>query len=171
MLAGLLQPVRLIVDALCANDSSRQLAWGIAVGMFLGLLPKGNLTALVLAGLLFSLRINLGAGLVSATAFSWLGMLLDGPAHRLGWQILSQPSLQPAFVWCYSLPLVPWSGLNNTVVVGQLAFGLYALYPVYWLGFRCCDRWRDVVAERIVRHRVARTLLGIDVASRLELGE
>ncbi len=171
MLAGLLQPVRFIVGALTTHDSPRQLAWGIALGMLLGLVPKGNLTALVLAILLFSLRVNLALGLASAGVFCWAGMFLDPAAHKLGWRVLTFEPLQATFAWCYELPLIPWSGLNNTVVVGQLLLGVYALYPVYWLSRQFCHRWRDPLAERIARYRVARALLGLDVVSRLELGE
>ena len=167
----LLQPVRLVAGAVAAHDSPRQLAWGVALGVVLGLVPKGNLTALVLAVLLFSLRVNLGAGLVAACSFSWLGMLLDPLAHRLGWQILWYQPLQPAYAWCYELPLVAWSDLNNTVVVGQLVLGLYALYPAYWLSLQAATRWREPVAEWLGKYPMARALLGAGAASRLELGE
>lgn len=170
MLAGFLQPVRLVVSVLIAHDSPRQLAAGISLGMLLGMVPKGNLTAVVLAGALFSLRVNRGAGLASAIAFSWLGMFLDPLAHRVGWQILSLQPLQHLFAACFELPLVPWSGLNNTVVVGQLVLGLYAVYPVYRLSLQLSQRWRDEVAEWLATHRPA-ALAGADDASRLELGE
>lgn len=167
----LLQPVRLVAGALAAHASPRQLAWGAALGMLLGLVPKGNLTALVLAVLLFSLRVNLGIGLATALVFSWVGLLVDPLAHRLGWQILSYQPLQPAFAWCYDLPLVPWSDLNNTVVVGQLVLGLYALYPVYWLSLQTATRWGQPLAERIHRYPVARALFAGDADLRLEASE
>ena len=171
MLAWLLYPARLVAAALVAHESPRRLAWGAALGMLLGLVPKENLTALVLGVLLFSIRVNLAAGLATAFAFSWIGMLLDPAAHRLGWQILSHGALQPAFAWCYELPLVPWSGLDNTVVVGQLVLGLYALYPVYWLALQADARFRSPLAATVRKYRAARLLAGADYASRLELGE
>lgn len=167
----LLQPVRLVAGALSAHETPRQLAWGAALGMLLGLVPKGNLTALVLAVLLFSLRVNLATGLAAACAFSWLGPLLDPLAHRLGWQILSYRPLQPVFAWCYDLPLVAWSDLNNTVVVGQLVLGLYALYPAYWLSLQAATRWGEPLAERIRKYPVARALFGFETAPRLEASE
>ena len=167
----LLKPVRLVASALAAHDSPRQFAWGAALGTLLGIVPKGNLTALGLAVLLFSLRVNLGIGLAMAVAFSWVGMLLDPLAHRLGWQILSHAPLQSTFAWFYELPLVAWSDLNNTVVLGQLVLGLYALYPAYWLSLQAATRWREPLAEWLRNYPVTRALLGVEVASRLEVSE
>ena len=47
MLASVLRPVRGFVQALLAHDASNQLAAGFALGMVLGLVPKGNLIARV----------------------------------------------------------------------------------------------------------------------------
>jgi hypothetical protein len=33
------------------------------------------------------------------------------------------------------MPLGPWFEFNNTVVVGLLAIGLWAAYPVYWVSY------------------------------------
>ena len=171
MLSWFLPPVRLVASALAAHDSPRQLAAGISLGMVLGLVPKGNLTALLLGVLLFTLRINLGMGLAAACVFSWVGMSLDPIAHRLGWQILSYQPLQGVFAWCQELPLAPWTSLNNTVVLGQLVLGLYVAYPAYCLALWACHRWRDTLAARIRQYRVTRTLLGVEAVSRLKLGE
>lgn len=171
MLSWSFYPARLVVRALVAHDSPRQIAWGAALGMLLGLVPKGNLTALVLAVMLFSLRVNLAAGLLTAAVCGWIGMALDPVAHRIGWQILTHRPLQPTFARCYELPLAPWSGLNNTVVVGQFVLGLYFVYPVYWLALRSVARGQKFAARAIRKYRLARVLAGADVASRLELGE
>jgi uncharacterized protein (TIGR03546 family) len=98
-------------------------------------------------------------------------MLSDPFAHRLGWLILSFRPLQPTYAWCHELPLVAWSDLNNTVVLGQLVVGLYALYPVYLLSLQAAMRWREPLAEWVRKYPVAKALLGAEAASRLELGD
>jgi uncharacterized protein (TIGR03546 family) len=135
MLATGLRPVRRIVQALLAHDASNQLAAGFALGMVLGLVPKGNLIAVSLFVLLFSLRINTGIGLVAALAFSWIGPALDPFADKLGACILSAHSLQATYASLFQLPLGPWFDFNNTVVVGALAIGLWACYPFYWFSY------------------------------------
>ncbi len=129
-----LRPVRRIVQALLAHDASNQLAAGFALGMVLGLVPKGNLIAISLFVLLFSLRVNKGVGLVAAIAFSWIGPAIDPFADKLGAYFLSAHSLQGTYATLFQMPLGPWFDFDNTVVVGSLAIGLWATYPVYWFG-------------------------------------
>lgn len=134
-LASGLRPVRRIIQALMAHDASNQLAAGFALGMVLGLVPKGNLIAVSLFVLLFSLRVNKGIGLVAAVAFSWLGPALDPFADKLGAYVLSAHSMQGTYATLFQLPLGPWFDFNNTVVVGSFVIGLWATYPVYWFSY------------------------------------
>src|SRR5476651_1276880 len=77
MLSFVVRSLRTVIAALLAGDSPRQLAAGFAIGMVLGLVPKGNLIALSLCVLVFSLRVNTSLALVAAAAFSWAGAVLD----------------------------------------------------------------------------------------------
>jgi uncharacterized protein (TIGR03546 family) len=101
--------------------------------MVLGLVPKGNLIAVSLLVLLFSLRVNAGIGLLAAAAFSWIGPAIDPLAHRLGLYVLTTPSLQPTYASIFHWPLAPWFNFHNTIVTGSLLIGVWALYPAYWL--------------------------------------
>lgn len=136
MFSAVLSPVRQLVRALLAHDASNQLALGFALGMVLGLMPKGNLIALSLFVLLFSLRVNKGVSLLAAIAFSWVGPALDPFADKLGAHVLATGALQSTYATLFQLPLGPWLEFNNTVVVGTLVIGLWAFYPTYWLSHR-----------------------------------
>ena len=57
-----LRPVRALLTLLSSADSPRQIALGFALGMLVGLVPKGNLIAVALVTLLFAARVNLGWG-------------------------------------------------------------------------------------------------------------
>ena len=65
MLTLFLRPVRMLFQALIGNDTPRQTAWGFSLGMMVGLLPKGNLTAIAIAMILCSLRVNRAAGFLA----------------------------------------------------------------------------------------------------------
>src|SRR3990172_4676560 len=142
MFANLLRPVRRLVQALLAHDAPKQLAAGFALGMVLGLVPKGNLIAVSLLVLLFSLRVNAGMGLIAALAFSWAGPVLDPFADKLGTYVLDVNSMQATYATLFNLPLGPWLEFDNTVVIGSLLIGLYAMYPVYWVTLVAC-RWQQ----------------------------
>lgn len=139
MFDAVLRPLRRLVQALLAYDASREIAAGFALGMVLGLVPKGNLIAVSLLVLIFSLRVNKGISLVAALAFTWIAPALDPVADRIGAYILSASSLQPTYATLFQLPLGPWFDFQNTVVVGLLAIGLWAMYPVYWFAFVACE--------------------------------
>jgi uncharacterized protein (TIGR03546 family) len=143
--------LRRVLQALLASDSPSQLAAGFTLGMIIGLVPKGNLIAVSLCVLLFSLRVNKGLALVAAVMFSALGPLADSFSHKLGLALLSLNALQPAYTLAFSLPLGPWLEFHNTLVAGSLAIGLYLAYPVYWLSNLLCTWLRPFVSAWIKR--------------------
>jgi uncharacterized protein (TIGR03546 family) len=133
MLSLAITALRKFCRALLASNAPEQLALGFTIGMVIGLVPKGNLIALSLCVLLFSMRCNKGLGLAAAVAFSFVGSWTDPFAHRLGLAALSFEPFQATYASIFKLPLGPWLGLNNTVVAGSLLMGLYVAYPVYWV--------------------------------------
>ena len=121
------------VECCLASNAPSSSLLGFTIGMMIGLVPKGNLIALSLCVLLFSMRCNKGLGLAAAVAFSFVGPWTDPFAHRLGLAALSLQPMQATYASIFKLPLGPWLGFNNTVVTGSLLMGLYVAYPVYWL--------------------------------------
>jgi len=124
---------RLVLDTLRGNDSPRQLAFGIAFGMLLGLVPKDNLTSIALVTLILATRVNLLAAIASAFAFTWIGVAIDPFVHRLGLSLLSSEFVQPICASMLDMPIVPWTNFNNTIVAGSLFFGLCFFIPVYFV--------------------------------------
>lgn len=131
--SGWLQPLHYLWQACTRERTPRQIALGIALGMVVGLVPKGNLTATVLAMILALLKLNLGAALLSALVFSCLSPLGDPLFHAVGWRLLSAPALRDTWENLHRQPVVPWLNVNNTVVLGTLVTGLALFYPCYRL--------------------------------------
>ncbi|QDU90538.1 hypothetical protein Pla175_39440 [Pirellulimonas nuda] len=166
---GLVRPLRQLAGLFTAHDSPRQVAAGVAIGMVLGLVPKGNLIAVLLGMTLMVFRVNRTAGLLSAALFSWIGLGMDGFTDRLGGIVLAAPSMQGAYAWLYDLPLGPWIGFNNTVVLGSLLTGLYLSYPCYLLTHLVYARLQPPALRWIARYRLGRWLMGADWSQRLGL--
>ena len=165
MVSLLLRPLRQLAQSVVANDSPRQVAWGVVLGMLVGLLPKGNLLAALLVMSLFGLRLNTSAGLLSAGVFSFLGLLLDPLAQQLGALALVWEPARPVYCWLYDLPLGPWLGANNTVVVGHLLIGLYLAYPTYWLAHQFSSHLQPRLARWLLRYRAIRWLRGVELGA------
>jgi len=141
------RPFDLLIALFTDASSPGQIGWGVALGMWVGLVPKGNLTAGALAVLLLATRANLAAAGLATLCFSWVGMWADPVPHRLGLALLSSESLRPCWDWLYRQPLVPWLHLHNTVVLGNLLCGLALLLPVYALGLRAAERLKRWIAD------------------------
>lgn len=165
MLLRFVRPLRLVARAFTADGSPRQLALGLALGMLIGLVPKGNLTAGVLLVVLLGTQVNLGVGTLSALLFTWVGGLVDPLTHRVGEALLTHPSLQSAWACLHDLPLVPWMGLNNTVVLGNLLLGLWLFYPVYRLGEFAFDHYQPWAVEKLGKYRIAQLLWGAEMVA------
>lgn len=162
-----IRPLRFLAKALTQQDTPRQLAHGVALGALVGLVPKDNLIAVALMTVLCAARINLGAGMLAAFAFSWIGVLVDPLSHRAGLWLLQQDSLAPFWTWLYNLPVVPWTRFNNTVVLGSLVVGIALYYPLLRLSEPPIARIKPRLEERLRRYRVVKALLGAEWTARV----
>jgi uncharacterized protein (TIGR03546 family) len=160
VLSPLVAVLRKTARCVLGCNSSGQLAAGFALGMIIGLVPKGNLIALSLCVLLFSMRCNKGLAILAAVLFSFAGTWSDPFAHKLGLAALSLQPVQATYASIYSLPLGPWLGFNNTVVTGSLLVGLYLAYPVYGTVRLICWGIQKLAATRATWGRAARQLGG-----------
>ena len=149
------RPFRYLAEVFLAADSPRQLAVGVMLGMMIGLVPKGNLIAMGLLVLLFAVKANLAAGTIAAVVFSWIGFLVDPISHRIGHALLGAAWLQPIWAWLYDLPLVPWTGFNNTVVFGSLILGICLGYPVYRVSKWLFEVYQPWIVERLKAHKLS----------------
>lgn len=169
MIFWLVKPLRFLVSTLREQDSHHRIAYGIALGMVVGLVPKDNLTAVILGTLLFSLRVNLAAGICSALVCSWAGILADPLANRIGLYLLTLPDLQQFWLWLYRQPLMPWTDFNDTAVLGNLILGCWLFYPVYRISKyqvkKLLDRWGEKISEQLDRYKIYQALFGADLVS------
>ncbi len=123
MLLRWIRPIRFLVEGIVAADTPRQLALGLALGMVIGLVPKGNLTAIALSTILLATPVNLATGLLGAALFSWLNGWTDPLAHRVGYALLTHEPLRPLFAWFFSLAGRALDGLEQHGGVWQSPAG------------------------------------------------
>ena len=135
-----LSVLKSILETLHGEDDPSHIAAGFALGAALGLVPKANLFAVIFFLLFFFFRVDKGMALLSAALFTPLGYALDPLAHHVGSALLFCRTLRPCWTWLYSLPIVPWTRFNNTVVLGSLVIGLALFFPLY------------VASKRLVLH-------------------
>ena len=140
MTSWLSQPIRSLRETMEFGDTPKQLAMGIALGLVIGLVPKGNFMCIGLCLLAVSTRVNLGTTMLAAIVFSLVSPFADPLTHRIGLKLLTWELAQPVYDILYGIPFVAWTAFNDTVVMGSLALGLSLSLPTYWLSKRYFER-------------------------------
>ncbi|MCL2742792.1 MAG: TIGR03546 family protein [Planctomycetaceae bacterium] len=121
------------MDIITGKFGPREIAFAVSFGILLGLLPKDNLTAAAIAVVFFLSRANLVLGVVITIIVSFLSPFYYPIAHRIGLEILTSDFGQEWGAALFQYPLVPWSMLDNTVVMGSFATGLALFLPVWFI--------------------------------------
>ncbi len=124
-----------IRTAIAGRKYPYQLAWAVAFGVLLGIIPHGNLLALATLIVVLSLRINHAMAGLTAVATTFLATKLDPVSDQVGTFVLAHPKLGPLMADAWQLPLVPWTDLNNTVVMGSFLIGVASLIPIFMLTY------------------------------------
>ena len=122
---------RTIRRIVAARHQPHQVAWGIATGAMLGLMPHGNLLAVAVLAVWLALRINHAAMGLVALGVTMIADRADPATHRVGTWLLDQSIVHDAVVTAWQYPLVPWTDINNTIVLGSFALGLAGLVPIF----------------------------------------
>lgn len=150
--------LRQFISGLTAETDPEQIAGGIALGFLIGLLPKANLTAQLLLALLMALRVNLPMALMAMLAMTCVNPLLDRLTDPIGYFILASPSLTPLWTKLYNMPVAPWTGFNNTVLLGGLVFGLVLFFPVYLAGKKFGVYYNGSFKEKITGSKLVKAM-------------
>ena len=135
MLIFFIKQLMSVRQAIVGRNEPAQLAWGVSFGVLLGIVPHGNLLAVGLLILLLSLRVNHGIATVAAVASTFLATTLDPYSHQLGNYVLTHEDYSTHLASAWQLPFVPWTDINNTIVMGSLLIGLAAIVPIFLLTY------------------------------------
>ena len=117
--------------AIAGRKYPHQLAWAVAFGLLLGIVPHGNLLALGVLIVVLSLKLNHAMAGLTAIGATFAATIVDPYSHQLGEFVLTHPRVSETAASAWQLPLMPWTDLNNTVVMGSFLIGVVALVPVF----------------------------------------
>tara|TARA_R110002049_G_scaffold2750_4_gene21922 strand:- start:70944 stop:71813 length:870 start_codon:yes stop_codon:yes gene_type:complete len=120
-----------IRKAVAGRKHPHQLAWAVAFGLLLGIIPHGNLLALAVLVVVLTLKVNHAMAGLTAIGISFAATKLDPYSHQVGDFVLSHPDTQTYAASAWQMPLMPWTDLNNTVVMGSFLIGVVALIPAF----------------------------------------
>jgi uncharacterized protein (TIGR03546 family) len=155
---ALLKLIQSIIKTLHSEGTPGQVAAGMALGAALGLTPLMNVHNLVVFALIVLLNVSFGGGMLGWALFVPLGFLLDPLFHAIGAGLLEAPSLRGLWTALYNTPLVPYTGFNNTVVLGSVVGWLGLAVPIFFAARWGVARYRATIGERVQRSRLYRAI-------------
>ncbi len=144
----LLKQVFQFIKLLNSDTGTSQLASGVAVGVILGFTPALSLQTVLMIVLLFFLRIQLGAAMVTAFFFKFAAYLLDPVFDPVGRTVLEAQALRPLLTELYNMPLVPLTRFNNSIVMGSGVVALAAAPVVFVASKWLISAYRAKVVAR-----------------------
>ena len=156
-----------LIVALNSNSRPGEMASAIAFGFLLALLPAGNLLWIVLFIIIFFLKINMGAFLLSLGLFRLITPLFDPWLDVLGGLILQASFLQGGLTFLYNLPLVSYTAFNNTIVMGAFISGFILWFPLYLLFLALVKVYRKKLAPKIADSKLVKAFKKIPLLSKI----
>jgi uncharacterized protein (TIGR03546 family) len=147
-----------LISVLEAAATPRQIGAGFIIGMAMGFTPSAVITAL-LGLVLIIFNINITTALAAAALCRVLAYALDPLFHSLGYFALTEAVfLRPLWVSLYNTPFIPFTGFNNTVVMGGMIISLALAVPAYFGVKRGIILYRERWRERIRNWKVVRVV-------------
>jgi len=144
----ILKQVFAFLKMLNSETGHHSLAAGIATGFVLGFSPLLSLQSLLVLICIFAFRIQMGAALVAAFFFAFIGYLLDPVFNAVGGAILEMDSLQGLFTTLYNMPIVPLTRFNNSIVMGEGVLTIILSPIVYFVSLHLILKYRETVVAR-----------------------
>ncbi|TWU01313.1 TIGR03546 family protein [Stieleria varia] len=119
--------------AVAGRKYPHQLAGAVALGFLCGIIPHGNLLAVVLVFFALCCNINHAMATLVGIGITLVATKLDPYSHIVGQFVLSNQNVQPLMTKAWMMPFVPWTDLNNTIVMGSFLIGVTGTLPVFLL--------------------------------------
>ncbi len=123
------------IRMLHSEGGTKQLAWGLTLGAFLGFSPFFSLQTFFVLLIVFIFKVQFGAATLSAFFFKIVAFLIDPLANILGKSILESESFRPTWTTLYNMPIIPYTRFNNSIVMGSFIFALI-ISPILYFGFK-----------------------------------
>lgn len=109
-----------LLDILIFDSTDTGIAFGCILGFHLGLIPVLTIQWMLAFFCLVLFRVNFLSVLCVGLFSFGLSEVLEPVFHRMGLKILTGfPGLYSLWGWMHHMPIVPFTGFNNTVVLGS----------------------------------------------------
>jgi uncharacterized protein (TIGR03546 family) len=124
--------IKTIIGILHSEVSPTEVAFGAALGAFIGLSPYQTPQNVIFFLLIFLLKVNVGSAILSAGIFAVIAHFFDPVFDKIGYALLVRAdSLTPFWTSLYNMPIVPFTKFYNTVVLGSFVSAIVLFVPIF----------------------------------------
>lgn len=150
----ILKFLQTLIKALNSDGTPGQVGAGMALGLCLGLTPIGSLHNLVVVAIAMLTTVSFPGFMLGWAVAVPVGFALDPLFHRVGMAVLLDDRFAPFFTWVVNTPVVAWSRLNNSIVIGSLVCWLIAVIPAAFVFKALVAKYREHVFARLEQMKV-----------------
>jgi uncharacterized protein (TIGR03546 family) len=141
--------IQKLVKALNSEGTPGQVAAGVTLGAALGLTPLASLhNLLFLLGILL-LNVSVPGAILGWVAFTGVAFLMDPIFDQVGTAILLEDgALTGVWATIYNTPVLAFTNLTNSIVLGSLIGWLVLALPLFFASRLAIARYRATIYER-----------------------
>ena len=156
---ALLKLIQSIFNTLHSDGTPNQVAWRIALGAALGIVPLFTLQNACVFVLLVMLNVSFSGGMLGWALAVPVGFALDPVFDAIGrYLLITRADLTPFWTRVLNLPLAPYSQVNNTVVLGANLTWVVTLPLLYWGARAGIGKYRATWGPKLERSHFMRAL-------------
>lgn len=154
-----------LIRALNSNQKPSEISGGIAFAFLLAAIPSGNLLWFALFFITFLLRVHLGIEMIFLAIFKLFIWVLDPVFHNIGYMVLTQPALKELLTSLLNVPLIAFTKINNTIVMGGLVIGTILWVPLFILFNILVKLYRNKLLTALENSKFVKWFLNLPVIS------
>lgn len=141
---------KFVMKLLRSSVSSREVAVGACLGLFMGFTPLNGPMAILLFVLFMVVKLSRISAVLTLPFFKLFyvlgaARLADGAGTYL---LVDLKVLSPFWSWLTGLPILAFLDLNNTLVAGGLAISLVLCVPVYFIAKKVNVMFRQQLKDK-----------------------
>ena len=159
----ILKQIFSLLRLLHSETGTLSIAFGLVLGMYLGLSPILSLQSLFVFVCLFVFRVQLGSAFIATFFFKCCLLGLLPLFHILGEWVLSMTSLRPLWTTLYHMPLLPYTRFNSSIVMGAGLFCFLFSVPAFYLFKWGIKKYRQKVVAFVKNSRLGLFVRGTSV--------
>ncbi len=147
-----------LIRAINSETSPERISLALCLGLVAGFLPFLSPINLLVLFLVFILRINISAFIVSTLVFSAVAYFLDPLFHIIGKGLLTLGALEGFWTYFYNITIFRLSNFSNTIVMGSLFTAAVLFIPAFFVFNRLIRSYRESVLAYFTQLRVVRVV-------------